>query len=319
MRTPTPLPPQLQGRTFTRSDAIAFGVPDHRLRARDIVRVCAGVYRHEDPGTDPHPSSRTGPAKLSEHDLEEMMRALCMKSPSLWASHTTAARLYGLTIPGPSSSRVHLTALHHRSSPVLDVQLTLHRARRLPEDLREIRGVRRSSPERLLVELSSCVSLTDQVIIGDQLVRQPYRRFEGRTEPWTSMERLHRTMASLRGRRGVGRAREALSQIRVGSDSPPETLMRLMIIGAGLPEPELQIRTDPHDPHSPAGDAGYRQEKIVIQYEGEHHFSPEQQAEDQWRNAHFEAQGWTVVLVNRVDLRDGFRTLIRRLKTLLSR
>lgn len=319
MRTPAPLPPQLRGRTFTRSEAIAFGVPDHRLRARDIVRVCAGVYHHEDPDTGPHHSAGTGSAALRGHSLGEMLRALCVKSSSLWASHTTAARLYGLTIPGPSSSNVHLTALHHRSSPVLDVPLTLHRARRLPEDLREIRGIRMSSPEQLLVELSSCVSPTDQVIIGDQLVRRPYRRFEDRTEPWTSMDRLHRTVGSLRGRRGIGRAREALSQIRVGSDSPPETLMRLMIVGAGLPEPELQIRTDPHDPHSPAGDAGYRREKIVIQYEGEHHFSPEQQAEDQWRNAHFEGQGWTVVLVNRVDLRDGFRTLIRRLKILLSR
>lgn len=94
--------------------------------------------------------------------------------------------------------------------------------------------------------------------------------------------------------------------------------MRLALVEAGLPEPELQIRLDPRDPYSPVGDAGYRDRKIVLQYEGEHHFTAEQQARDQRRNAAFERAVWTVILVNRVDLREGFRSVIARLRCLLA-
>ncbi len=95
--------------------------------------------------------------------------------------------------------------------------------------------------------------------------------------------------------------------------------MRLALHEAGLPEPELQIQLEPGDRHSPAGDAGYRHERIVIQYDGDHHFSAEQQARDQRRNAQFERAGWTVVMVNRVDLGENFTGMVRRVMSLLER
>ena len=41
--------------------------------------------------------------------------------------------------------------------------------------------------------------------------------------------------------RGVKIARLALDLIRVGSDSAPETMMRLALVQAGLPEPALNV------------------------------------------------------------------------------
>lgn len=55
----------------------------------------------------------------------------------------------------------------------------------------------------------------------------------------------------------------------------------------------------------------------MIQYEGEHHFSPEQQARDERRNAAFQMAGWTVILVNRVDLRENFTGAVQRVRMLL--
>lgn len=111
--------------------------------------------------------------------------------------------------------------------------------------------------------------------------------------------------------------RQAAVLARIGADSPAETGLRLALVGDGLPEPELQIRLNPADPFSPEGDMGYRDRRIVLQYEGAHHFTPEQQASDQRRNAAFEASGWTVILVNRVDARQNFAAVRQRLRHLL--
>lgn len=175
-----------------------------------------------------------------------------------------------------------------------------------------------SSPQEVFVEMARYLSVSELVMLGDQLVRTPHAGLEERTRAWCTIEDIQQAAHSGKGKRGIARAREALDQVRVGADSPPETYMRLALVEAGLPEPELQIRLDPRDPYSPVGDAGYRDRKIVLQYEGEHHFTAEQQARDQRRNAAFERAGWTVILVNRVDLREGFRSVIARLRCLLA-
>ncbi|WP_395940315.1 hypothetical protein [Arthrobacter sp. U41] len=69
-------------------------------------------------------------------------------------------------------------------------------------------------------------------------------------------------------------------------------LLRLALIAAGLPEPELQLRMVPGDPHSPAADLGYRSQRIAIQYNGGHHLTREQQSRDNRRDETFNAAGW---------------------------
>ncbi|GAA4922020.1 hypothetical protein [Nesterenkonia rhizosphaerae] len=148
-------------------------------------------------------------------------------------------------------------------------------------------------------------------------MRLPRSRPEDRSHPWCSIADLKKAVKLGKGRQGIARAREAVELVRVGADSPPETAMRLGIGRAGLPEPELQIKRDPQDPYSAAGDAGYRDRRIVLQYEGKHHFSAEQQARDQRRNSEFAHAGWTVIQVNRVDLAENFSSMLARPEMLL--
>lgn len=317
MRNPNALPAQLQGRIFTRAEARALGVGDQRLRARDVERLAHGTYRHLPLGN--------APAAWRDEDIDpvptrwDFLRALTQRSPNVWASHTTAAEAYGLLLPHrvTLAAQLHLTAVNQCFGGAADPAVTLHRAQQRPAELGAAHGISLSPLPRIFVEVSAGLSLTEQVCLADQMVRVPRQEFEGRCTSLITPEELSRAVAAQRRRPGIVQARQALELVRVGADSPPETLLRLALISAGLPEPQLQIRLDPADPFSPVGDAGYRAQRIVLQYDGEHHFTPEQQAHDQRRNADFEADGWAVVIANREDLRENFRRVTRRVSVLL--
>ena len=92
---------------------------------------------------------------------------------------------------------------------------------------------------------------------------------------------------------------------------------RLALTAAGLPEPELQLRMVPGDPHSPAADLGYRSQRIAIQYDGGHHLTREQQSRDNRRDETFNAAGWRYFKFNADDLADDFRGAVQRVRAAL--
>jgi hypothetical protein len=102
--------------------------------------------------------------------------------------------------------------------------------------------------------------------------------------------------------------------MRVGADSYPETFLRLAMLDAHLPEPELQVRLDPSNPWSPTADLGYRRFRIALQYDGEHHRSREQQSRDNRRDEAFISAGWSYFKVNADDMDEGFNGVIGRVK-----
>ncbi|RJN31996.1 endonuclease domain-containing protein [Nesterenkonia natronophila] len=319
MRPPKPLPPALTGGIFTRTEARQLGVSSDRLRARDIQRIAHATYRHLGPPTETQSATfAVQPAALQDGDPAqlEMLRALCRRCAVVRVSHVTAALLHGLPLPRrwTESTTLHLTGRSSSHASVSDPGVRLHRTSAVPQREYCLHGVPVSPPPELFVELARYLRVPELVVVGDQLVRTPRAGLETRVSPWSSLRELEQSVRQGRGRLGILRAREALRLVRVGADSPPETRLRLALISAGLPEPQLQIPLKPNDPFAPVGDAGYRSQRLVIQYEGEHHFTPEQQARDQRRNAQFEAAGWTVMLANRVDLRENFQGLAARVK-----
>jgi hypothetical protein len=116
---------------------------------------------------------------------------------------------------------------------------------------------------------------------------------------------------------GVVRAREALELMRVGADSAPESLLRLAMADAGLPEPDLQLSLRVGVAVSPTADLGYRHRRIAIQYDGGHHLLDAQALSDRRRDKAFESAGWTVLILGKEDLADGFQTAIGKIKRTL--
>jgi hypothetical protein len=110
-----------------------------------------------------------------------------------------------------------------------------------------------------------------------------------------------------RGSRGIVRAREALPLLRSGVDSGRESRLRLLIIGSGLPEPEVnQWILDANGRRVSRPDLMYREFRIAIEYEGEHHLVDA----DQWhrdinRDDRLRAMGWTVVRFTKRHLEPG--------------
>ncbi|MDZ5076917.1 hypothetical protein [Nesterenkonia sp. HG001] len=305
------LPEPLLSSAFTRAQAVAMGVDERRLTYDDVVPLGAGVYAATEL------VERTPPER--RHHL--VARALMSERPEAWISDSTAAQLRGLDLPRhlAMDRRVHLT---QRPSPDTRVERTGvvgHRRAVRDRDVVEFDGVSVSSAARNWLELAEVCSHRELVVLGDQFVRRPYERYEGRFEPFTTMDELHEVVETTRRVRGRRTARLALHDVRVGADSPPETLLRLALVEAGLPEPELQVPANPDSPWSPRADLGYPEWRIAIQYEGKTHYDADQHRRDQRRDTIFRAAGWEVLHVNGEDLRTDFRAVVAAVAEALRR
>lgn len=99
-----------------------------------------------------------------------------------------------------------------------------------------------------------------------------------------------------RGARGVRRLRDALELADGGAESPQETRVRLLLVGAGLPKPETQIEF--RDLRVRV-DMGWREWKVAVEYDGVQHWEDRyQRSWDIERIALLEAAGWSVIRVS---------------------
>jgi hypothetical protein len=117
----------------------------------------------------------------------------------------------------------------------------VHRMKLYDDEITLLDGIALTTPERTWLDLAEMLTVDELVVAGDSCVRVPRLEFEGRDMPLCSLEDLQRMIDRHRGKRGIRKAREALKLIRLGSDSPQESLLRLAIVRGGLPEPELNV------------------------------------------------------------------------------
>ena len=135
-----------------------------------------------------------------------------------------------------------------------------------------------------------------------------------RSEPYAHKDGLRLLISQHPNMKGVEKARLALDEMRVGADSFPETFLRLALLDARLPEPELQLRLDPDDPRSPAADLGYPEvpDRHPVRRRAPPHAGtavPRQPRDEIFRNA-----GWAYFKVNADDLAEDFEGVIARIK-----
>jgi len=168
------------------------------------------------------------------------------------------------------------------------------------DEVTTIDGIPVTTPARTWLDMAELLSVDEIVAMGDSCVRVPRPQLEGRDMPLCSLRDLQRTIDKHRGKRGLRKAKEALELVRVGSDSAQETMLRLAIVRAGLPEPELNVPIITDDGirhHKP--DLSYRKYRIGIEYEGEHHGEESQIARDIARSERYAALGWTEVRISK--------------------
>lgn len=302
MRPSPPLPDQLLSVPFTVHEARAAGLSNGRLRSSDLSSEGRLLYL---------------PAGW-EFEIRGLARALSAATPGAWISHLTAAVLFGFWLPAwfRDCRELHLSK-PRTLPPVRRKGVVGHTVLAFSHEVMMLDGMRISTPARTWLDLASILILEDLVAVGDQLVRQPRTGLEERMEPWATLPELHDMLRRHPKLQGIVKAREAAELIRHGSDSAPETHLRLALTAAGLPEPELQLRVVPNDPYSPAADMGYRTQRIAIQYDGGHHLTREQQSRDNRRDESFHSAGWRYFKFNGDDLAQDFRRAVQKVRLAL--
>jgi len=110
-----------------------------------------------------------------------------------------------------------------------------------------------------------------------------------------------------KGRRGIRRARSALSLVDGGAESPRETWLRLLLIRAGFPPPRTQIPVyDEYGQLVAVLDMGWEYLKLGVEYDGDHHRTDRRQFNKDIRRAGALTElGWIDVRVTVEDTEGG--------------
>lgn len=236
------------------------------------------------------------------HALFEAVRVLA--NDDQFFSHSTAARIHGMPLP----SRLEREGRVHLASPSGHVRM--RRAGVVGDRIRSrvvvVDGMRVESRADTFVHLATLLTLEELVAVGDWLVSP------ARAERLTVGD-LTDAVRGFGKARGLNRARHALMLVRVGAESPRETLVRLLVIGA-LPEPELQHRVfDASGTFVARLDLSWPRLKLAVEYDGEHHAEPGQEERDRTRLERLRALGWHVIVVTKQELEDGGRAILARI------
>lgn len=231
--------------------------------------------------------------------------------PGQWFSHTTGAALVGIPLPPQMrADSVHVSVRAPRTPPRAAGVM----GHRISADVRV--GTTGSkypscSPVDIWCQLSTVIGPSDLVAAGDFLVGSRNRA------PILDIVALADACARYGSKRGAVHRATALERIRFGADSPPETLLRLRLVEAGLPEPVVQ------PPVIVAGrmvlhpDLLLPDDRVTFEYEGDgHRVDPEQWQRDIDREELFKRAGYQVVRVTSKHLfgsRREFEDRLRRL------
>jgi uncharacterized protein DUF559 len=145
-----------------------------------------------------------------------------------------------------------------------------------------------TTPEQTFLDLSTSLNLVALVVLGDSLVKA------GRT----SAAALRDAALAWRGR-GAKLARRAARYVHEGVDSAMETRLRLLLVLAGLPVPEVNvILRHPDGSWWLRFDMCYPSLKLIIEYDGRHHAEDsEQWLHDLKRREALDRMGWRVIVV----------------------
>lgn len=172
-----------------------------------------------------------------------------------------------------------------------------------------------SCPAETLRELATVLPLWDLVAAVDAVVA-------GRTDcPSTGLVELTEHLGTVRGRRGTAELRRALGAARERAWSPGESIVRLLVTGAGFPEPELNLPVrERRSGRWRYLDLAWPEAGCVLEYDGDGHRTTKQQwREDESRRDEIAALGWTIIRATGTDLWQPARLLLRLADALGSR
>ncbi|MCS5718652.1 endonuclease domain-containing protein [Herbiconiux sp. CPCC 205763] len=260
-----PLPEPLRRSPFALAQALDLGVGTDRLRGDDLARPFRGVR-----------VARGGPLSLVQHCHAYARRMRDIE----FFSHLTAAELWGVPLPTEwrDGADIHVSTVGQRRAAKARGVI----GHQISDELLVVAtryGLPLSDPSTTWCHLASSLSDDDLVAAGDHLVLTPARQVPRDPRPYCTVQELAERVAAFRGRGSV-RARRVVAQVRDGAESRRETLVRLRLLAAGLPEPEIGINVfDASGTWIARVDMIYPAWKVIVEYDGDQHRTSTRQYE----------------------------------------
>ncbi|WP_157805091.1 hypothetical protein [Mumia flava] len=243
MPAPIPLPDALAGRPFSRDEATAAGLPSHVIRPPRFRRLHPRVWvpsGHEMTGCD------------------VVRAAMLAVGPDVAVSHESRLRLLGVQAgpPGPVRFLVD-TDLH------LDLDgVMVHRTKAMPP----LDGVG-VAPYAAYVCAGHTRRLLDLVVLGDFLLHRGH----------ATAEQIASMALEDRWRPGAGRILRVVPWLDARARSPKESELRVILVAAGLPVPEVNVDLVVGGRWMGCVDLLFRDFLLVVEYEGRQHASDDEQ------------------------------------------
>jgi hypothetical protein len=270
------LPPPLRTAAFTTSTAHGFGVTRGRLRASDLAAPFHGV--------------RVARERLTT--LADRCAAYAAVMPDDQAFYgPTAAMLWGIPLPWgiEQEERLHVVR-SNGGRAVRRAGVVGYRASSV--ETRTVHGLRVTSPTATWCTLSTMLGLDDLIAAGDRLLGLP--------APLATAEEIADAIAAHGRRRGAELLRRAQRHLRPNVYSRRETFVRLLLLRAGLPEPEPNGQIVLTSGRSTRGDLVFRRYRVLVEYEGEQHlFDAAQWATDVDRLNDLAQDEWRVIRITK--------------------
>lgn len=175
---------------------------------------------------------------------------------------------------------------------------------RPPVAVVHVGGLRTVPPVVAWCQLAAVLTPEEVIVAGDGLIR--------RQDPVSDLESLHHAVRRWTGAHGAPALRAALPHLRAGTDSARETMLRLLMSRAGLPEPQVNPPIlDSAGRFLAYGDLVYAERRVLVEYDGEQHrLDAEQYQKDVDRLDRLMEEGWRVIRVNRAHMRRRARAAL---------
>ena len=212
----------------------------------------------------------------------------------------SAAALLGVKWVGPT---LNAELVYDNRKP--PARIVVHTDRLEPHEILAVDGIAVTTPARTAFDIGRRTTSRLQAIQRlDALINATDVKI-------TDVEAV---IAEHSGARGLVRLRRVLPFADGGAESPQETRTRLVLIDAGLPRPQTQIRVfDEYGDFVARIDMGYDDLRVGIEYDGPQHWTDRTQRDrDIDRYSALLDLGWTIIRVSSELLRYRQGTFIAR-------
>jgi hypothetical protein len=244
MARPPTVPAELTSGPFTLVEAQRLGLTRRQLMGATWRRVDRGVYVW---------------ARLADSPALVLSTVKRRLPPEAAFSGRTAAWLHGLDLS--PCEPVEVTVPEERGISAR-AGMVVRRAKLANHEIVQVRGVRATSALRTVVDLGSRLPLVEAVVATDMALH-------GRL---VDLAELSGYVAANPRRKGIARLRDVIDLAEPATESAMETRLRLLLVLAGLPRPEVQVPLhDERGRHLGRPDLYYPVHRLGLEYDGGTH------------------------------------------------